>query len=57
MYLPECKYWVLRATAATFGSFTAPLFYLIIRSFGGGLWASLLGASFFVFDNLNLTGA
>jgi len=53
-YLPECKFWVLRATAAMFGCLTAPLVYLITREFKGGVWASLLAAAFFLFDNLNL---
>lgn len=53
-YKPECKFWVLRMTAAFFGSFTAPLMYYATRGFGGGLWASILCASFFIFDNLNL---
>ena len=56
MYGPGCKYYVLRAAAATFGSLTAPLYYWIIRGFGGGVWAATLGASFFLFDNLNLLG-
>jgi dolichyl-phosphate-mannose--protein O-mannosyl transferase len=53
-YKPECKYWVLRATAALFGSLTAPLMFFAVRGFGGGLWAGLLCAAFFLFDNLNL---
>jgi dolichyl-phosphate-mannose-protein mannosyltransferase len=54
VYAPTCKYWVLRATAAAFGSLTAPLMYLAVRGFDGGIWAGVLCASFFIFDNLNL---
>ncbi len=53
-YAPTCKYWVLRATAAAFGSLTAPLMYLAVRGFEGGIWAGVLCAAFFIFDNLNL---
>ena len=54
VYAPTCKYWVLRATAAAFGSLTAPLMYLAVRGFDGGIWAGVLCAAFFIFDNLNL---
>jgi dolichyl-phosphate-mannose-protein mannosyltransferase len=56
-YNPTCKFWVLRATAAVFGSATAPLMFGIARGFGGGIWAGILCASLFIFDNLNLTEA
>ncbi len=56
-YLPACKFWVLRSTAALFGSATAPLMYGITRGFGGGIWAGVLTSCLFIFDNLNLTEA
>lgn len=54
-YQPGCKFMVLRATAAFFGSLTAPVFYQICRNWGGSVWAGLLCAAIFIMDNLNLT--
>jgi hypothetical protein len=54
-YNPECKYLVLRSTAALFGTFTTPILYQVVRNWGGSVWAALLCASFFLMDNLNLT--
>lgn len=54
-YGPGCKFLVLRATAAFFGSVTTPLIYGIVRNWGGSIYAGILGASLFLMDNLNLT--
>lgn len=52
-YAPDCKFYWLRATAALFGSATAPLVYYIARGFGGSVWAGLLASLLFCFDGLN----
>ena len=54
-YKPKCKFMVLRATAALFGSVTAPIIYRVTRNFGGSAWAGVLATVLFTFDNLNLT--
>jgi dolichyl-phosphate-mannose--protein O-mannosyl transferase len=54
-YKPDCKFMVMRVTAALFGSATAPLMYAITRNFGGSAWVGILASIFFIFDNLNLT--
>ena len=40
-YAPECKYVVLRATAAAFGAMTGPLLYWVVRNWGGSIRAGL----------------
>ena len=54
-YAPDCKYMVLRITAASFGTVTAPMFYWIVRNWGGSIWAALLAAMAFITDGLNTT--
>jgi dolichyl-phosphate-mannose--protein O-mannosyl transferase len=53
-YRPDCRYLLLRAAAALFGSITPYLLYWITRNFGGSVNASLLTGLLFVFDGLNL---
>ena len=45
---------LLRLIGHSFGSATAPVMYGIVRGFGGGIWAGVLGAMLLTFDNLNL---
>lgn len=54
-YGPECKYLILRGTAAFFGSITAPLFYWIVKAFGGSTRAGILASILFICDGLNLS--
>ena len=53
-YLPECKYYYLRAVSALAGAATAPLIYWAARGFGGGASAGVLAAMLFTFDGLNV---
>jgi C-terminal four TMM region of protein-O-mannosyltransferase/Dolichyl-phosphate-mannose-protein mannosyltransferase len=52
-YGPQCKYIVLRAIAAFFGSITSPFLYGIVRGFGGSIRAGIIAALLFTFDGLN----
>ena len=40
--------------AAIFGCALVPLTYMILRQLGGSKWGAILGASFIIFDDLNL---
>ena len=53
-YAETCNFVPLRFTAATFGALTAPLFFLIMRAWGGSVRAAVFAACLFMFDNLNL---
>lgn len=54
-YGPDCKFMVLRYTAASFGTLTAPMFYFIVRNWGGSIYAALLASVAFITDGLNTT--
>lgn len=54
LYSEDCKFMILRGTAATFGLVTPVLLYYVIRNFSGGKWAAFLGATLMNFDMLNL---
>jgi dolichyl-phosphate-mannose--protein O-mannosyl transferase len=56
-YAEDCKYIWLRATAAFFGSATAPIFYQLARGFGASPRGSLLTSVLFIFDGLNSSEA
>jgi dolichyl-phosphate-mannose--protein O-mannosyl transferase len=51
----ECKYMAIRVTAAGFGTLTAPLFYFIVRNWGGSILAAILASYAFIVDGLNTT--
>lgn len=54
-FAPDCKFMVIRYTAATFGTVTAPLFYWIVRNWGGSILAAILASVAFITDGLNVT--
>lgn len=53
-YSAQCRYMLLRATAAIFGAGLIPLIYLITRNWGASVLGGLLAAMLCQFDMLNL---